>query len=191
MNGRIEKSQAVKAGQSVTFTAIEYDLDDYELSGMYSVDDHGLELIDGTDIAVYTVIVYGNNLKNKLERDVLTISQQTLTSAQQDQVMTNIGAKQAIATLNSNFVNLYGNLATGISYQKYGKIVIIYFNGNTVAGSSGWTDLLTLPGNLGQSRYTVHVKAMSGQDVRIGSGNVISYRGSAGDIFGTIVYIQS
>ena len=98
---------------------------------------------------------------------------------------------QAIATLNSNFVNLYGNLATGISYQKYGKIVIIYFNGNTVAGSSGWTDLLTLPGNLGQSRYTVHVKAMSGQDVRIGSGNVISYRGSAGDIFGTIVYIQS
>ena len=78
---------------------IEYDLDDYEISGMYAVDDHGLELFNGTDIAVYTVIVYGNNLKNKLERDVLTISQQTLTSAQQDQVMENIGAKQAIANL--------------------------------------------------------------------------------------------
>ena len=83
---------------------IEYDLDDYEISGMYAVNDHGLELFNGTDIAVYTVIVYGNNLKNKLERDVLTISQQTLTSAQQDQVMTNIGAKQAIATLNSKLL---------------------------------------------------------------------------------------
>ena len=98
---------------------------------------------------------------------------------------------QGVSALNSKFVNSYGDLATGISYQKYGKIVIIYFNGATVSDSSGWTDLITLPENLSQSRYSMHAKAMTGQDIRIASGNIISYRGSAGDIFGTIAYIMS
>lgn len=72
---------------------VEFDLDDYEdLDGQYAADDHGIEMFTGTSIAVYAVVVYGNNLKNKLERNVLTISQQTLTSQQQGQVRTNIGA---------------------------------------------------------------------------------------------------
>ena len=90
----------------------------------------------------------------------------------------------------NKFVNSYGELVTGIQYQRYGKIVIIYFNGNTVAASDGWTNLLTLPESVGQSRYTVHVKTMSGQDARI-AGDTIGYRGSAGDMFGVIVFIAS
>ena len=96
--------------------------------------------------------------------------------------------KGDIDSLNSKFVNLRGELATGITYQKYGKIVIIYFNGNTVSDSSGWTTLLTLPENLGTSIYSAHVKIMSGHDVRISNAD-ISYRGSAGEMYGIAVYI--
>lgn len=69
------------------------------LSGQYVVDDHGLEYFDGTAVAVETQTIYGANLKNKLERDVLTMSQQTMTDAQKDQVLQNIGISQEIAKL--------------------------------------------------------------------------------------------
>ena len=61
------------------------------LDGEYMVADHGIEMFLGTTIPVTAVTLYGNNLKNKLERDVLTISQQTLTAGQQAQVLENIG----------------------------------------------------------------------------------------------------
>ena len=48
---------------------------DIEIEGEYSVSDHGLEYFTDTDIAVYAINLYGNNLKNKLERDVVTKSQ--------------------------------------------------------------------------------------------------------------------
>lgn len=62
------------------------------VEGVYTADDHGMEWFTGTDVAVFAETIYGANLKNKLERDVLTISQQTLTSSEQSQVRTNIGA---------------------------------------------------------------------------------------------------
>lgn len=62
------------------------------VEGDYTASDHGLEMFTGTTVDVYAQTIYGANLKNKLERDVLTISQQTLTSAQQSQVRTNISA---------------------------------------------------------------------------------------------------
>lgn len=65
------------------------------VTGGYQADDHGIEFYTGTTVAVPTKTVYGANLKNKLERDVLTISQQTLTPTQQEQVRTNIGAFSA------------------------------------------------------------------------------------------------
>ena len=68
-----------------------------DINGQYTVSDHGIEYFTDTDLAVYTIIVYGNNLKNKLERDVLTISQQSLTSGQKTQVLTNIGGASAAA----------------------------------------------------------------------------------------------
>ena len=87
-------------------TPVEFDMDDYDLDGQYLTDDHGIEYFTGTDIAAYAVMVYGNSLKNKLERDVLTISQQTLTSAQQSQVMDNIGVTEEIAALNSKMAQI-------------------------------------------------------------------------------------
>lgn len=62
------------------------------LDGSFDANDHGTELFLGTTVAPVASTIYGENLKNKLERDVLTISQQTLTSAQKAQVLANIGA---------------------------------------------------------------------------------------------------
>ena len=61
------------------------------VSNQYTSDDHGLEYFTGTDLDVYSWVVYGNNLKNKLERNVLTIGQQTLSSSEKTQVQANIG----------------------------------------------------------------------------------------------------
>ena len=61
------------------------------ITGIYDVDDFGIEEVLGTDIAVTCAILYGQNLKDKLRRDVLTIGQQTLTPEQQQQVWQNLG----------------------------------------------------------------------------------------------------
>ena len=64
---------------------------DFTGDGDYTAFDHGMEWFTGTDQAVYAETIYGANLKNKLERDVLTISQQTLTASQKAQVLDNLG----------------------------------------------------------------------------------------------------
>lgn len=61
------------------------------IDGEYTVSDHGEEMFIGTTIPLTVSALYGNDLKNKLRRDVLTISEQSLTSAQKRQVMQNLG----------------------------------------------------------------------------------------------------
>ena len=67
----------------------------------YAVSEHGLEFIDGSTVPIYTEILYGANLKDKLKRDVVTISEQTLTGAQQAQVQRNLGVPAAAAVNES------------------------------------------------------------------------------------------
>ena len=57
----------------------------------YNVSEHGLELFTETALPVITEILYGKNLRDKLERDVLTISPQDLAAEEQAQVRRNIG----------------------------------------------------------------------------------------------------
>lgn len=61
------------------------------LDGEYTVSDHGEEMFTGTSAPLTASSLYGNDLKNKLRRDVLTISEQALTDAQKSQVHQNIG----------------------------------------------------------------------------------------------------
>lgn len=68
------------------------------LDGSFIVSDHGIEIFDQTDVPVTVQILYGSNLRNKLERDVLTISQQTLTSSEKTQVQTNLDLVPTQAT---------------------------------------------------------------------------------------------
>ena len=122
------------------------------IDGDYAAYDHGLEYFTGTEQAVYAQTLYGANLKNKLERDVLTISQQTLTSSQQTQVRSNIGAAASadlgskssasgvtgndafskISTLNSKMNVYFSTLAEFKSYASAMKTYeSVNFCGNT------------------------------------------------------------
>ena len=99
-------------------TAVDYD-EDYIYYGLptpivneinipnsYAAYDHGIEYFTDTEVEVYTQTLYGINLKNKLERDVLTISQQTLTDNQKQQVQTNLGIKDILKyTTNPNLLD--------------------------------------------------------------------------------------
>ena len=71
------------------------------IDGAFDSDDHGIEYFD-SEVAVETEILYGVNLKNKLEREVLTVSQQTLTEAQKSQVRQNL--EVANANIESDFL---------------------------------------------------------------------------------------
>lgn len=65
----------------------------FDVPGTYTVSDHGIEyFLSPNSVPVVCETVYGQNLKDKLRMDVLTISQQTLSAAQQAQARTNIGA---------------------------------------------------------------------------------------------------
>lgn len=94
---------------------------DITLDGSFTAYDHGTEYFTDTEVEVEAQTIYGMNLKNKLERDVLTISAQSLTTAQKAQARTNIGAASAaeigtvptgqtveeqISSLNSNLENV-------------------------------------------------------------------------------------
>lgn len=70
--------------------------------------DHGMEWFTNTTQEVYAQTLYGTNLKNKLERDVVTISQQNINPNGQKQVKENIGA---IDGVNENLINnwYFGN----------------------------------------------------------------------------------
>ncbi len=76
-----------------------------QIAGQYTVNDHGMEFFGGTDVGVEALILYGQNLRDKLRTDVLTISQQTLTAAQKTQVQTNIGVPEAIAQSTAEALN--------------------------------------------------------------------------------------
>ena len=68
----------------------------------YTVSEHGLEWFESSPIGVYSEILYGQNLKDKLKRDVVTISEQTLTNGQKGQVRTNIGAASQADLTSAN-----------------------------------------------------------------------------------------
>ena len=57
----------------------------------YQVADFGTEEIVGSEIAVKISVIYGQNLRDKLRTDVLTLSEQHLTDAQKQQVWRNLG----------------------------------------------------------------------------------------------------
>ena len=71
-----------------------------DVSGAYTANQHGIEYFAGSSIAAEAQTIYGMNLKNKLERDTLTISQQTLSANEKSQVRKNIDAA-SVADVNA------------------------------------------------------------------------------------------
>ena len=107
------------------------------LDGGYEVSDHGIEFFVGTSVALTASALYGNDLKGKLRRDVLTISQQTLTAAQKAQVKENLGfaTQAALNETNSNLTpvdvssSAITSMYTGFELcevRKMGRVLQIY-----------------------------------------------------------------
>jgi len=53
----------------VRATPISYD---FEIEPMYTVNEHGLEIVDGSAVGIGVTALYGPNLRDKLERSVVT-----------------------------------------------------------------------------------------------------------------------
>ena len=128
------------------------------LDGEYTVSDHGMEIFSGTSVALTASALYGNDLKGKLRRDVVTISQQTLTASQQAQVRTNIGAASAseVSTLSGNLTtnedlssqlnfneNLSSTTYTKCYKNKGSKVVVLSVYFTTTSAISANSPLIT------------------------------------------------
>ena len=119
------------------------------ISGQFQASDHGIEIIDGSEVAPYVVIIYGQDLKAKLVNDVLTISQQSLTDAQKAQVLNNIGVMAEIETVKALFggmfintegnVNTVGKLVNTIKNRSTGSIGVVRVTQEVVTSLAGST----------------------------------------------------
>lgn len=88
-----EAGRAYDADESYIYAVLETpEVHTIQITNSYTVSDHGMEMILGTDAPVNTITLYGQNLRDKLRTDVVTISQQQLNSTQQAQVRANIDA---------------------------------------------------------------------------------------------------
>lgn len=130
------------------------DPEDIDLDGAFTANDHGMEFFEGTAVGAYAQILYGENLIDKLRTDVVTISAQTLETAQKSQVRTNIGAasQEDVETLNNKWTDA-GNvrlLSNGNSTldQLVEKIGNTNINGITVFGLNS-SNANTLTGKSG------------------------------------------
>lgn len=97
---------------------------DIDVDGEYAVSDHGLEYFTDTQIAVYAIVIYGNNLKNKLERDVLTKSTDLVNNLTTDDATKALSAAQGKA-LSEQIGTLNSNLASKIDFPTYDSVTSI------------------------------------------------------------------
>lgn len=73
------------------------------VDGGYNVSDHGIEMFTGTDQPVLAQTLYGVNLRNEIETNMLKKSQQDLNASEKAQVQENIG----VTELFNELLNLY------------------------------------------------------------------------------------
>ena len=168
---RMEYSAANRASAEASGRAYEFDENyiyivretetttDISLEEEYSVNEHGLEFFDGATVPVYAEILYGVNLKDKLKRDVVTISEQSLSAAQQAQVRDNLGAAAAVDLTNLRagltYVENGDTIAANANYTEgkficwKGEIYRIRTTINATVTSSNWTTYLTKQDGIG------------------------------------------
>lgn len=141
----------------------------------YQVSEHGLEWFADSAIELYTEILYGTNLKDKLKRDVVTISEQTLTSGQQAQVRTNIGAgsaadvssnSEAIANINDHFIKVSNNISSS-NINNYTESGIYYAWIDSDLGVGAWGTLIVSANKSGSTILCVDQTIISNGATKI------------------------
>ena len=164
-----------------------------DVNGEYTVSDHGIEFFTDTTVPLYTEILYGENLKDKLRTDVLTISEQTLSPAQKTQVQTNLGVPSATALTNAVTI-LNAGLASatafsnaslssqtakvtdrGSSVIKYGNLVVCCVECEVAESVGTATTLYTVPSGYRPSNTVGSFYAIG----KTSSGDIVPRNGSS------------
>ena len=142
----------------------------FSLGNTFNVDGHGIEYFTGTGAPVGTEIAYGASLKDKLRRDVLTISQQTLTTAQKRQAQENIGMEDVFNALRDLYVveakTLFDNLSLGHGDYSNGDYNVAK-TGYTPIGIVGYQVANASSGGVGCTLVTVNKIVISGNNVAV------------------------
>lgn len=143
------------------------------LNGQFTANDHGIEIIDGTEVAPVAMILYGQNLKAKLVNDVLTISAQQLTDAQKAQARENIGVTSLLngaivvelKTVADNLsigTNTFNENSYSVAKVGYTPIGVLGFNvGNASNSGSGRTSAVFTKLYVSNGNLTACVKNVS------------------------------
>ena len=159
-------------------TAVETDID---LTGEYAISEHGMEFITGTTVPVYCEILYGENLKDKLRRDVVTVRKQTFTTDQKTQARENIGAvgtgdlvsttKAGLLAADAEAIDSAGGIKTATSSNKglMSKAMAgmlespdkVVFNGCNVMSNAAYHNSIYRGKNLGTSITAAQLAAIA------------------------------
>ena len=112
----------------------------------YTVSEHGTEFFASSTIPVYSEILYGQNLKDKLKRNVVTLSEQALTAGQKRHVRANIGAG-TVALEDGLAIVVDGNKTAHIGGAASGDYVLV--KNSTIADilDGGYTAAKAIPAN--------------------------------------------
>lgn len=127
-----------------------------EVDGSMMSSDHGIEYFIGTAVPIHTEILYGNNLKNKLERNVLTISAQNLTEQQKTQVQQNLGLDEINNKINIQTVSI--TLSATVNTEVYVQLPAGFTISNCFIIGARLTYSSTISFGM-DARFTVEIKS--------------------------------
>ena len=123
--------------------------EDIDISGEYDVDDHGLEYFTDTSVSVYAVMIYGNSLKNKLETDVVTKSQDIVDGLDSTATDKALSAKQGKVLKDAMGITEYSTGTPGVYAFRCGNTVVIKgADQNVSISAGGYSKLFDVPDNI-------------------------------------------
>lgn len=173
--GRVAYSAEARADAEASGRQYEFDTDyiyyelapadiqtsTFVLDNSFTADSHGIEWLEGTNAGPTVVASYKESLKDKLQRDVVTISQQTLEENQKAQIRTNIGAVSqaemdaSVATLNESIiVRKYSYKITSFSATSSKSITAANFG---ITEIEGYKPAMALLASTGYSLFSCYM----------------------------------
>ena len=148
-------------------TPVTYNL---SIDGSYTADDHGMEWFTGTTQEVFAQTMYGSNLRNKLERDVVTKSQDLANNLTTTAAGKALDARQG-KTLNTSITtlktNIKSNLDTAFKITSHERTYSVAASSYTSVKTNEFS-----PAVADQSGYTL----VGCVYITTGASNVIPYK---------------
>lgn len=111
----------------------------FSIDKVIPVYDHGMEYFTGTTVPVEVTQLFGQNLRDKLRTNVVTIGQQTLNDGQKEQVRANINAVAPVLVLTVSIVAGASSLVFYCDKVRSTMVVLRSFLSNKAAATSDIT----------------------------------------------------